>query len=275
MKIFYQWIKGSYSSIPVYEMAKKYGILEENIFWCDENFTEIWKKIDAEKDAIWVLPIENSYAWMIHENLFNFLHFDFKIIWEVSVQVNHCLLSKEKNISDVKKVFSHPQALSQCFEFCEKNWISQEKFVDTALSAKMLAESDEKWIWAITSRNAGEIFWLNILAEWIQDQDWNTTRMFIVAKKSSDFVLKNDDLKWKISILFELRNHPAALYKCLWAFATNDLNLTKIESMPNLKNPFNYLFCIDFEWKMWDEKVKNMFKELEFFAEKIKVLGEY
>ncbi|MCD5383096.1 hypothetical protein LR002_03160 [Candidatus Gracilibacteria bacterium] len=275
MKIFYQGIKGSYSSIPVYEMAKKYGILEENIFGCDENFTEIWKKIDAEKDAIGVLPIENSYAGMIHENLFNFLHFDFKIIGEVSVQVNHCLLSKEKNISDVKKVFSHPQALSQCFEFCEKNGISQEKFVDTALSAKMLAESDEKGIGAITSRNAGEIFGLNILAEGIQDQDGNTTRMFIVAKKSSDFVLKNDDLKGKISILFELRNHPAALYKCLGAFATNDLNLTKIESMPNLKNPFNYLFCIDFEGKMGGEKVKNMFKELEFFAEQIKVLGEY
>lgn len=272
MKIFYQWTKGSYSSIPVYKLAEEYWISEEKIFWIWENFTEIWKKIEAE-DWVWILPIENSYAWMIHENLFNFLHFDFKIIWEVEVQVNHCLLSKEKNISDVKKVFSHPQALSQCFDFCNEKDISQEKFSDTALAAKFVAESDEKWIWAIASEEAWKLFWLNILEKWIQDQKWNTTRMFVVVKKSNNFELK--DKKWKITILFELKNCPAALYKCLWAFATNDINLTKIESMPNLENPFNYLFCIDFEWKSVDEKVKNMFKELKFFAENIKILGEY
>jgi len=274
MKIFYQWTKGSYSSIPVYDLAKKYWISEENIFWVWENFSEIWKKIEKE-DWIWILPIENSYAWMIHENLFNFLHFDFKIIWEVEVKINHCLLSKEKNIFDVKKVFSHPQALSQTFHFCEKNNLKQEKFVDTALAAKMVAESDEKWIWAIASRQAWELFWLNVLVEWIQDQDWNTTRMFVVVRKDSNFNLKEEDKKWKITILFELKDHPAALYKCLWAFATNAINLTKIESMPNPENPFNYLFCIDFEWKMWEKKVKNAFKELEFFTEKVKVLWEY
>lgn len=279
MKIFYQWTKGSYTSIPVYKLAEEFWISEENIFWTEENFTEIWKKIDKEKNnwdwAIWILPIENSYAWMVHENLFNFLHFDFKIIWEVEVKVNHCLLSKEKNISDVKKVFSHYQALNQVFNFCTKNNIEREITIDTAFSAKMVSESDEKWIWAIASREAWELFWLNILAEWIQDQDGNKTRMFVVVKKDSDFELNEKYLKNKISILFELKDHQAALYKCLWAFATNDLNLTKIESMPNLENPFNYLFCIDFEGKLEDKKVKNMFKELEFFAENIKILGEY
>lgn len=273
MKIFYQWTKGSYTSIPVYKLAEEYWIPEDDIFWTEEDFTEIWKKINNEEWAIWILPIENSYAWMVHENLFNFLHFDFKIIWEVEVKVDHCLLSKEENISDVKKVFSHYQALNQVFNFCTKNNIEREVAIDTAFAAKMVSESFEKWIWAIASKEAWELFWLNVLKEWIQDQDWNRTRMFVVVKKDSDFKLK--EKKWKISILFELKDHPAALYKCLWAFATNDLNLTKIESMPNIDNPFNYLFCIDFEWKMSDEKVKNMFKELEFFAEKIKILGEY
>ena len=274
MKIFYQWTKGSYTSIPVYKLAKEYWISEENILWTEEDFTEIWKKINQEDWAIWILPIENSYAWMVHENLFNFLHFDFKIIWEVEVQVNHCLLSKEKNIADVKKVFSHYQALNQVFNFCTKNNIKKEVAIDTAFAAKMVSKSCEKWIWAIASKEAWELFWLNILEEWIQDQDWNRTRMFVVVKKDNNFEFK--EKKWKISILFELKeDHASALYKCLWAFATNDLNLTKIESMPNPNDPFNYLFCIDFEWKLENKKVKNMFKELNFFAKNLKILGEY
>jgi len=275
MKIFYQWTKGSYTSIPVYKLAKEYWIPEENILWTEENFTEIWKKIKKEDWAIWILPIENSYAWMVHENLFNFLHFDFKIIWEVEVQVNHCLLSKEKNISDVKTVYSHYQALNQVFNFCTKNNIQREVSIDTAFAAKMVSESDESWIWAIASREAWELFWLNILEEWIQDQDWNRTRMFVVVKKDSDFNLDKKALKNKISILLELKDKPSALYNCLWCFVKNDLNLTKIESMPNPDDPFNYLFCIDFEWKLSDEKVDNMFNELDFFTEDVKILWEY
>jgi len=258
MKIFYQWTKGSYTSIPVYKLAKKIWILEEKIFWTEENFTEIWKKISKENWWIWILPIENSYAWMVHENLFNFLHFDLKIIWEVEVKVEHCLLSKEKDISNVKKVFSHYQALNQCFNFCNKNNIKKEVAIDTAFSAKMVSESLEKWIWAIASKEAWELFWLNILAEWIQDQNWNTTRMFVVAKNDFEKNVNSEKIfnlienwiekKWKITILFELKDKKSALYNCLWCFDKNDLNLTKIESMPNLNNPFNYLFCIDFEW---------------------------
>ena len=114
---------------------------------------------------------------------------------------------------------------------------------------------------------------LNILDTNIQDQKWNNTRFAIIVPKKS--IIKYYNKSNKVSILFETKDIPASLYKCLWAFATNDINLTKIESMPNLENPFSYLFYIDFEWKLLDKKVENMFKELNFFVENVKILGEY
>jgi prephenate dehydratase len=107
----------------------------------------------------------------------------------------------------------------------------------------------------------------------IQDLSWNTTRFFVVVPKDSKIEFK--EKKWKTSIIFQARNIPASLYKCLWAFATNHVNLTKIESMPSFKDAFSYIFWIDIEWSINDENVKNSLQELEFFTNEIKVLGEY
>ena len=118
-----------------------------------------------------------------------------------------------------------------------------------------------------------EIYWLNILDKNIQDQNWNTTRFFIITNKDSKIKFKNKSNM--TSILFEARNIPASLYKCLWAFATNNVNLTKIESLTNPNSPFTYLFWLDFEGNLKDENVWKSLEELKFFTKSIKVLGEY
>ena len=270
MKLIYQWVPWAYSNIVCLEVSKLIEWEITDIIWVD-NFTALWESIDWEN--IWVIPIENSYAGNIHENLYNFLRYDFQIIWEVNLEVNHCLLSKESDISDIKEVYSHPQALSQCHNFLKKYNIKPLKFSDTAWAAEMIVKKDKTWIWAIASSLAGDIYWLNILEESIQDQNWNTTRFFIVAPKNAWIVFKNK--KNKTSIVFEAKNIPASLYKCLWAFATNNVNLTKIESLPSLKDPFTYLFWIDFDWTTKDISVKKSLIELKFFTNNIKILGEY
>jgi len=270
MNLLYQWVSWAYSHLACLQAKDMLDVEVNNIVWLPD-FATVWSKLDNHN--IWVLPVENSYAWNIHENLYNFLRNDFKIIWEINLHVNHCLLSKEKNIEDIKEVYSHPQALSQCHNFLKKQNIKAIEFWDTAWAAKMVADSDKKWIWALASSLAWETYGLNIIKEWVQDQDWNTTRFIIIASDDLELNIKNKS--WKVSIIFETRNLPANLYKCLWAFATNNVNLTKIESMPSLKNPFTYMFWVDFEWELKDENVKKSLEELEFFTHYYKILGEY
>ena len=273
MKLIYQWVPWAYSNITCLEASELIEWEITDIIWVDDFFS-LWESINDKN--IWVIPIENSYAGNIHENLYNFLRYDFKIIWEINLEVHHCLLSKESDISDIKEVYSHSQALSQCHNFLKKNNIKPIKFSDTAWAAEMIKKLDKSWIWAIASSLAWNIYWLNILEESIQDQKWNTTRFLIVAPNNSIITFKKDSKTiYKTSIIFELKNIPASLYKCLWAFATNNVNLTKIESLPSLKNPFTYLFWIDFEWSTKDIPVQKSLEELKFFTNYIKILWEY
>jgi len=270
MKLIYQWVPWAYSNIACFEAKEQLNEQITDMVWMPD-FKSVWEQIDNNHIAI--LPVENSYAWNIHENLYNFLRYDYKIIWEINLQINHCLLSKENDISSIKKVYSHPQALDQCHNYLKNHWIKPIVFWDTAWAAEMITDSNEEWVWAIASNLAWDIYWLNILDEKIQDQDWNTTKFFIIVPKESNIEI--NEKKWKTSIIFETKNIPAALYKCLGAFATNNVNLTKIESMPSLKWPFTYLFWMNFEWNLEDENVIKSLEELKFFTKQIKILWEY
>ena len=270
MNIYYQWDSWAYSNLASLEISKFLSKKADKIEW-KIDFLSVWEEID--KWYIWVLPVENWYAWSIHENLYYFLRYDYKIIWELDFKVGHCLLSLEKDIKNIKQVFSHPQALSQCHNFLKNNNLQAQNFSDTAAAARYIIENNLKWVWAIASSLAWEIYGLNILKKNIADQKWNTTKFFIIAKKDEKIDLKNKSNK--VSIIFEARDIPASLYKCLWAFATNWVNLTKIESMPNLKNPFSYIFFMTFKWQLKDENIKKALEELDFFTNSIKILWEY
>ena len=270
MKIFFQWEKWAYSHIASKIIWKELDIQDENIIGLG-NFSKVWEMIDD--NSIWVLPIENSYAGSIHENMYKFLRFDHKVIWEVNLDIRHCLMSKWNDISKIKKVYSHQQALSQCYNFLSEHSMDAISYFDTATAAKMVSENDDESIAAIASSEAAKLYGLNVLKEWIQDQIGNTTRFFIVANKKNNIKLtqKSD----KITIIFEAHNIPASLYKCLWAFATNNLNLSKIESLPSLKDPFSYMFWLDFKGKLGDAKVENALKELKFFTKDYFIIWEY
>ncbi|PIE85501.1 hypothetical protein CSA08_01665 [Candidatus Gracilibacteria bacterium] len=269
-RIYYQGNPGSYMNIASLEIEKGLNVEITEIKGKPE-FIDVWKSIG--KESIGVLAIENSYMGSIHPNLYAFLRYDYKIIGEYYLPINHCLCSKETDIKKIKKAYSQLPALDQCYNYLKEKNIFPVAFSDTALSAKYISETDEKGLGAICSERAAKIYNLNILEKNIQDQQGNNTRFAIIVPKENgiEYNLKSN----KVSILFEAKNIPASLYKCLGAFATNNVNLTKIESLPSGSGYFSYYFWLDFKGSLKDENVKKALEELKFFTSSLKVLGEY
>ena len=201
------------------------------------------------------------------------MKYDHKIIGDISLNIRHCVCAKQEDIGDIHTVYSQMPALDQCYRYIQKKRWKAQSYSDTALSAKMVSQSTEKGIAAICSELAAEMYGLNILEKNVQDNDQNTTRFVIIVPQTSDMVYR--DLRGKMSIILQAKDIPASLYKCLGAFATNNVNLTKIESLPNYDKPFEVNFWIDFEGSSLDINVQNVFEELRFFTTELRILGEY
>ncbi len=273
MHISYQWILWAYSSLASRRAADRLQMSRENIFGL-QTFSEVWKDIEAWH--IWVLPIENSYAGSIHENLYGFLRVNAVILWEIRLPIHHCLLSTSRDISTIQTVYSHQQALSQCHNYLHDHTMTPIDGGDTAISAQMVANRGDDSIAAIASELCSELYGLHILDHGIQDQSGNTTRFFVIQKRWGEaFSTHHFPSPSKVSILFQAKNLPAVLYKCLGAFATNGVNLTKIESLPSLGNPFSYTFWIDLDGNLSESRVRQSLEELTFFTERVEILGEY
>lgn len=267
MKIFYQWIPWAYSHKVWIDIWKHYWI--KDIIW-QFSFKDMFASV-VKENWIWIVPIENSYAGSVHENFYNISSYDVKIIWEYYLPVRHCLLSTSEDKKTLKKAYSHYQALMQCENYLKKNNIEPVIFQDTASSAKYVKEQNDESVASIASSLAAEIYNLNILDKDINDDFDNTTRFLIVIPK--DVKIENYSHNNKMSILFKVKDMPAVLYKCLGAFATRDVNLSKIESLPSKEWNFEYMFWIDFEYS--NKNVEWVIDELKFYAKDIRILWKY
>lgn len=271
MNLYYQWIPGAYSSIAAQNIAEWLSITYDQSIGV-ETFDDVRDKI--EEWHLGILPIENSYAGSIHDNFYHFMRHDAKILGELTVKVNHALLAKPgARIENITEAYSHPQALSQCHDFLKSHNIQDMSYKDTAAAAQRVSQQSDTHVAAIASEYAAELYHLEILAKNIQDQDQNRTRFLLVAK--ADTTVSHTSSIGKTTILFETRDIPGALYKSLGCFATANINLTKIESIPSYKNPFIYSFWIDIQGHTADQWVKHALEELAFYTNEIKILGEY
>ena len=223
-----------------------------------------------------MVPIENSNAGSVVANYDLFVeHCDeVEIVGEFKLPVNHNLLVKHgTELSDIKKVYSHPQALSQCSKFLEKNGIEAVSFGDTAGAAKFVSESCDRSIACLSSSLCSLIYGLSVLSDDVKNADDNTTRFFLVKRKGLDFSFKLSKSN-KSTIFFRTKHFTGALYKCLGAFATNGFNLTKIESRPSTLKKFDYVFFIDVESNLIGNGAEKCLEELSFFAKDVKI-GRY
>ena len=269
IKIAIQGELGAYSHIAAENLYKGAEIKTCTTF--EETFKQAYKDSNYKI----VIPIENSLAGRVADIHYLLPKYKLQIHGEHFQTVEHNLLSKQNAvIDDIKFIRSHAQAIGQC-----QNLINKRKFkpiisADTAGSAKDLAEGDDKSIAAIASELSAKIYNLKILEKNIEDEKGNVTRFLVMGKniEQPEFVSKK---KFITSCIFRVKSEPSALYKCLGGFATNQVNLTKLESF-SVKNTFDQAnFYLDLEGHIEQPGVKKALEELGFHTETLDILGVY
>ena len=235
-------------------------------------FGEVFDSIESGKADFGIIPLENSSTGTISASFDLFEKRDFYIVGEVDVNIEHCLVGfPDAQLKDIRKVFSHEQGFMQCKEFFVKYpKMSFEPYHNTAMAAKMIAGLGDPSNAAIADPRTAELYGLKVLANGISSSDINITRFAIVSKKGR----LNKDFN-KISILFTLPDESGALSRVLSVFASNSLNLTKLESRPSHNQAFQYMFFVDFEGNLLDQNVLNVLKKLSQATASLKILGNY
>lgn len=267
--IAFQGVFGAYSHIACQELFPN-----ETFLPCND-FTDAFNAVQQSKADYAVIPIENSNAGRVADVHFLLSETPLHIIGEHFLPIHHQLLGlPDSHIQDITTAYSHPQALSQCNIFLHQNNITAIPQTDTAESCKILLEKQDKTIAAIASSSAADIYGLKILSSDIENVANNTTR-FLIMSPQPDIPTYTDNKKFITSLLFTAKNIPAALYKCLGGFASNNLNITKLESYLLNGKFISAQFYLEVEAHPDQEPLKNALSELKFFSKNCTILGTY
>ena len=268
-KIAFQGELGAYSHIAINELFKN-----PDIKTCS-TFEETFKVAFDNEDYKIIIPLENSLAGRVADIHYLLPKYKLQIYAEHFQKVEHNLIAKkDTQLKDIKFVRSHAQAIGQCQKIIVQNKYKTIISADTAGSAKELSDGDDNSIAAIASKLSAEIYNLKILKENIEDEKGNVTRFLIMGKnvQQPEF---NKEKKYITTCIFRLKSEPAALYKSLGGFATNQVNMTKLESF-SVKNTFAQTnFYLDFEGHIEEKPVQNAMEELGFHTESLDILGVY
>ena len=267
MKILYQGSPGAYSHLAASELYP-----DAEIIAC-KTFNECFTKAEEDKTLRIIIPESNRITGNIGIEYLIFKH-RLNIYAEHFHRVEHNLLALPGiKLKEIKNVYSHAQALSQCSEFIKKNNIYENVRADTAGSAALVAENKNKSDAAIASKLSAEIYKLDIVASNIENEKGNVTRFLIMGK--TIFQPELGKGKYITSFLFKLKSKPAALYQSLGGFAINGINLTKLQSYPEKNSFSSYFFLCDLDGHIDDSKVQKSLEELDLHCEDFHVLGVF
>tara|TARA_B100001027_G_C16249497_1_gene323709 strand:+ start:791 stop:1624 length:834 start_codon:yes stop_codon:yes gene_type:complete len=268
MKIFYQGSPGAYSHLA----AEK--IYPNNEFVSCKTFEECFKYCNENENYKTIIPVENSIAGRVADIQYLINKYKLQIYAEHFQEIKHNLMAVEgATIDKIKSVRSHTQAISQC-----QNIINEYKFepiiaADTAGSARFISENKIKNEAAIASELAAKIYNLKIIKSNIEDNIGNVTRFLIMGKNAIHPEFKNKN--YITSCIFKVKNKPAALYKCLGGFATNNVNLSKLESFSDQNSFEQYLFICEMYGHIEDPRIQKSLEELAFHTVTLDILGVY
>ncbi len=266
-KIYFQGTYGAYSHLASLSIDPKAQIIP-----C-KTFDECFLKASKDDTAKIVIPESNRITGNIG---IEYLIFKYRlnIYSEYFQKIEHNLLGiPGSKISEIKNVYSHAQALSQCSKFIKKNSLIEHVRADTAGSAEMIAKNKDKREAAIASSLSAETYSLEVIKKNIENEPGNLTRFLVMGKKifQPEFTNKN----YITTFLFKLKSKPAALYQSLGGFAINGVNLTKLQSYPE-KNSFDsYFFLCDLDGHIEDPKIQKSLEELGLHCEDFQVLGVF
>ena len=267
-KIAYQGVAGAYSHIACKELFP-----EEEYVACDsfEIAMDMVKNMLVDKA---VIPVENSNAGRVSDVHFLLPKAGLHIIGEHFLRIEHQLLAlKGAKLSDIVCAASHPQALAQCSEFLKAHNIKAIARIDTAKSCEKIVLEQDITKAAIASKLAAEIYGMDILASNVENAANNTTRFLIMQK--NEFIEADDGGDFITSIVFTTKHIPAALYKVLGGFATNGINISKLESYLLNGKFFSAQFYIEVERHIQSKALQYALSELKFFTEEYQILGCY
>ncbi len=267
-KIAFQGQNGAYSHLACTIIAP-----EMNPYPC-KTFEDAFYAVESSSAELALIPIENSQAGRVADIHSLLPSSSLHIIGEYFQRVRHNLLAlKGSSLDQIKSVESHQQAISQCRNFIQENNFISKVSSDTAGAAADVANAGDFSRGAIASTLAAEIYSLDIIKSDIEDATDNTTRFLLMSAQPKD--INFDNGKIITSIVFKIRNLPAALFKALGGFATNRVNLLKLESYM-LEGSFSATqFYADIEGHPDQVDVRLALEELGFFSKEVKVLGVY
>lgn len=262
-----QGAEGAYSQIAAS------GLFEKPTIHYVNRFEQVFEAVQNGVCKYGILPIENSSYGSVNE-VYDLLHkYHFYIVRSMKLPIHHHLLAKKgTTFENIKEIFSHQQALGQCSTFLSAlaDDVKITACENTAIAAKMVAESGREDVAAISSVNCAGLYHLTTLRNDIQNAETNYTRFICVAKEMEIYEGAN-----RISLLLTVPHEPGTLYNVISKFATLGLNLTKLESRPIAGKDFEFLFYFDLEASVWNEQLMALFAELSNTKELFVFLGSY
>ena len=262
-----QGVEGAYSQLA----ADKLFGETSNIMYIS-NFEGVFAAVDSGMCKYGVLPLENSTAGSVNKIYDLMMKYNFYIVKSLRLKVDHNLLVKPgTNAEDIKEIFSHEQAISQCSEYLKKYPNAKITVCEnTAVAAKMVASNDRNDVAAISSRNCAGLYGLKCVDFAIQDKENNHTR-FICISKDLEIYPGSD----RTSVMMAIPHKPGELYKILSRFYALGINLTKLESRPIPERDFEFMFYFDLETSVYSEAFFQIMNELSTSCEQFKYLGSY
>ena len=269
MSIAYQGIAGAWSHLACRAVYPQLEAIP-----CP-SFEDVFEIVEQSGAELAMIPIENNLGGRVADIHQILPHQSLHIKAEHFQPVRHALLTVPgAKAEKLRAVYSHPQALAQCRHFLRKLGVEPRAASDTAAAAQRVAKRGDPTVGAIASSLAGELYSLESLHKDIQDELHNTTR-FIVLARERDLADPADGQTYITALWFQLRSIPAALYKALGAFATNNVNLTKIESYISSENFARARFYVEFEGHEFDSTVTSALQEIEYYTDTARVLGSF
>jgi chorismate mutase/prephenate dehydratase len=271
-RVAFQGIEGSYSQLA----ARKYFAARSSSmeFVGTRSFAEALAMAEGGDVGYAFLPVENTTAGSINQTYDLLRHTALSIVGEEVLHVRHCLLGLAgAEVEKLRRVLSHPQALAQCSRFLGSlEGVELVAFVDTAAAAREVSDGDDLLQAAVASTEAGEIYGLTVLHEGIADQEENWTRFVVISGLEIEL---DPRIPAKTSLVFTTPHREGALAHCLNLLAEHGVNLTKLESRPVPKRPWEYLFYVDIEGSLVTDGAALAIAELRRECPYLRVLGSY
>lgn len=261
-----QGIEGAYSQIACDRLFKAPSILYF------QSFDHVFKAVESGMCQYGILPIENSTAGSVNAVYDLMIRHNFSIVRSARLKVSHNLLAKPgTKLEDIRDIYSHEQAISQCAGFLVglKN-VAVHVVENTAVAARLVAQSDRSDVAALSSRLCAEQYDLEIVRDNVQDQDNNYTRFICISKKPE--IYPGAD---RTSLMMTLPHKPGTLYNVLAKFYALNINLQKLESRPLPNREFEFMFYFDVEASVYAPELENLFRDLEAEIEQLRYLGTY